>query len=214
MSPHNPDGASRLIIIRHSDTDWTDAHRHTGSTDLALSAKGEAHALLLAQRLAGMTFAKVYTSPLARVRRTCELAGFDAHAEVLPDLAEWNMGDDEGRTTAEIQRDRPGWDMFRDGPSRGEVLSQVSVRADRFVKLVKTRTGDTAAFASGQIIRCIAASWLGMPALVAKCFSVDTCGVGILSFEHNTAEPVVSLWNDVGHLQSSCRGQQVSSDRP
>lgn len=195
--------SQRLFVIRHSDTDWTDGHRHTGSTDIPLNAAGEAHAVLLAARLAGLTFSKVYTSPLARVRRTCALAGCDVHVEIVPDLTEWNMGDDEGRTTVEIQRDRPEWDMFRDGPSNGEDLAQVFGRADRFVKLSQTCAGDTAAFASGQIIRCIAARWLGLPPLAAKCFTVDTCSVGILSFEHSRAEPVISLWNDVGHLASS-----------
>ncbi|XVJ60053.1 MAG: histidine phosphatase family protein [Tepidisphaera sp.] len=190
----------RLFVIRHSDTDWTDAHRHTGSTDLPLNSGGEAHAMRLASRLKGMTFAKVYTSPLARVRRTCAIAGFDAQAEIVPDLTEWKMGDDEGRTTFEIQRDRPGWDMFRDGPLHGEVLAQVFARAQRFLKLSQEWSGDTAAFASGQIIRCIAACWLGLPPSAARCFSVDTCSVGILSYDASRTEPTVALWNDVGDL--------------
>ena len=159
--------------------------------------------------MAGMEFANVFTSPLARVRRTCELAGFDTHAEVVSDLTEWNMGSDEGRTTAEIRVDRPGWEMFRDGPSGGEMLADVFDRADRFVRLAQAARGRCAAFASGQIIRCIAARWLGLPPLGAKYFSVDTCSVGVLSFEHTLDEPVVSLWNDVGHLAASRGGGVV-----
>lgn len=188
----------RLFVIRHSDTDWTDAHRHTGRTDIALNAKGEARAVLLAERLSGRTFANVFASPLTRVRQTCALAGFGDHAEIVAELAEWNMGDDEGRTTSQIREGRPAWDMFRDGPANGESLAQVTTRAERFVAHARECTGDIAAFASGQIIRCIAARWLGLSPLAAKCFRVDTCSVGILSYEHNLDEPVVSLWNDLG----------------
>ncbi|MCX5691774.1 MAG: histidine phosphatase family protein [Planctomycetota bacterium] len=203
MSAPEPIHAQRLYVIRHSDTDWTDAHRHTGSTDIALNERGDAHARLLAQRLRGLAFAQVYTSPLLRVRQTCSLAGFDSHAMELPDLTEWNMGDDEGRTTAEIRAQRPNWEMFRDGPNQGESLAQVFTRADRFVTLAQEPAVDSAVFASGQIIRCIAARWLGLPPLAAKCFSVDTCSVGILTFEHNRREPVVALWNDTGHLPAT-----------
>jgi probable phosphoglycerate mutase len=201
MADTNTASVVQLVVIRHGDTDWAEAHRHTGSTNVSLNARGEAHALLLAPRLAGMAFARVFASPLLRVRQTCALAGFDARAEVSADLTEWNMGQDEGRTTDEIRRERPSWDMFRDGTKGGENLADVFARADRFVSLAQANTGVVAAFASRQIIRCIAARWLGLPPISSKCFGVEPCSVGILSFEHHGQSPLVSLWNDVGHLQ-------------
>jgi probable phosphoglycerate mutase len=145
----------------------------------------------------------VFTSPLVRVRRTCELAGFSARAEVNPDLVEWDYGDYEGRMTGDIQRERPDWNLFRDGAPNGESPEQVAARADRFVEMVRLIDGDVAAFSSGHIIRMIAARWLGLPALAAKYFYTATASVGILGYEHNRTQPVVLLWNDVRPLDKN-----------
>lgn len=190
----------RLFVLRHGDTDWTDAHKHTGRTDLPLNAGGEKHARRLGARLRGETFARVFVSPLFRVRRTCELAGFATHAEINPDLTEWDYGDYEGRLTLDVQRERSQWNLYRDGAPNGESPAQVAARADRFLELVRPIEGNVAAFSSGQIIRIIAARWLGLPPLAARFFSTATAGVGILGYEHNRKQPVILLWNDIGRL--------------
>jgi broad specificity phosphatase PhoE len=189
----------RLFLVRHGNTDWADALKHTGRTDVPLNARGEQRARELGARLKGQTFAKVFVSPLIRARRTCELAGFAAQAEVNPDLLEWNYGDYEGRLTRDIHRERPDWDLFRDGAPSGESPDQVAARADRFVQLVRPIDGDVAAFSSGHIIRMIAARWLGLEPLDAKYFYCDTASVGILGYERDRSQPVILLWNDARH---------------
>jgi probable phosphoglycerate mutase len=127
----------KLFLVRHGDTEWTDTRRHTGRTDVPLNARGEDRARRLGAVLRRETFVKVFTSPLARARRTCELAGFGNRAEVEPALVEWDYGRYEGRTTADIQRDHPGWNLFRDGAPGGETIEQVAARADAFVARVR-----------------------------------------------------------------------------
>ncbi len=187
---------SRLFLIRHGDTAWTDSHQHTGRTDLPLNANGEAHARRLGARLKGKTFTRVFVSPLLRVRRTCELAGFAEHAEVDADLTEWDYGDYESKLTADIHRQRPQWNLYRDGTPHGESPDQVAARADRFIQLVRPIAGDVAAFSSGQIIRMIAARWLGLSPLHARHFYTATASIGILGYEHDRNQPVLLLWND------------------
>src|SRR4051812_6393776 len=121
-----------LHVVRHGDTAWTDSHQHTGRTDLPLNGRGEAAASALRQRLAGATVGHVFVSPLSRARRTCELAGF-ADGAVDPDLLEWDYGQYEGKTTAEIRAANPTWDLFRDGCPGGESADDVAARADRFI---------------------------------------------------------------------------------
>ena len=197
MESQDISGLPRLFLIRHGDTDWTDSQRHTGCTDIPLNANGEEHAVHLGARLKGENFARVFTSPLVRVQRTCELAGFAARAEVNRDLVEWNCGDYEGRMTIDIHRERPDWNLFRDGAPNGESPEQVAARADRFMRIVRPIDGDIAAFSSAHIIRMIAARWLGLPPLAAKYFYTATASVGVLGYEHNRNQPVVLLWNDV-----------------
>jgi len=193
----------RLFLLRHGDTDWTDEHRHTGRTDIPLNAKGEKHARRLGERLQDEKFARVFVSPLVRARRTCELAGVAAHAEVNADLVEWNYGDFEGRLTSDVDRERPDWNLYRDGTPNGESPEQVATRADRFLELVRPIDGDVAAFSSGQIIRVIVARWLGLPPLAAKYFHTATASVGILGYEHNRDQSVILLWNDLGSLDKN-----------
>ena len=194
--PHPP----RLFLLRHGNTDWSDSRKHTGRTDISLNASGEQHALLFGSRLKGETFARIFVSPLIRVRRTCELAGFAEDAEVDPDLTEWDYGDYEGLLTADVHRTRPDWYLYRDGAPGGESPEQVAARADRFIQRVRSIDGEVAAFSSAQIIRMIAARWLGLPPLAAQYFYTDTASVGILGYEHDRSRPVVHLWDDVGTL--------------
>jgi broad specificity phosphatase PhoE len=186
----------RLFIVRHGNTDWAETHRFTGRTDLPLNARGEENARQLARRLAGLTFSRVFVSPLQRARRTCELAGFGSTAEIDPDLAEWNYGDIEGHFSAEVYRDKPGWDLFRDGAPNGESPQDVAARADRFIQKIRKASGDTIAFSSGHIIRTIAARWIGLGPEAAGKFLFSTAGIGILSYEHTFDHPAIELWND------------------
>jgi probable phosphoglycerate mutase len=192
-APHLP----RLFLVRHGDTDWTDTRRHTGTTDIPWNAAGEAAARRLGAVLARETFASVFTSPLVRARRTGELAGFPGRLETVADLAEWNYGDYEGRTTADIRRERRDWDLFRDGVPAGESLAQVAARADRFVARVRAIQGDVLAFSHGHTIPVTAARWLGLAPLSGKHFYTSTSSVNVLGYEHTRADPVIRLWNAV-----------------
>lgn len=196
-------GLPELFLIRHGGTDWTDSHQHTGLTDIALNADGEEQARRLAARLSAEEFARVFTSPLVRARRTCELAGYAGRAEANPDLVEWDYGDYEGGLTVDVHRDRPDWNLFRDGAPNGESPAQVAARADRFVELARTIEGHVAAFSSGDVIRMIAARWLGLRPVAAKYFYTATASVGILGYEHDRNQPVVLLWNDVRPLNDN-----------
>jgi len=191
----------RLFLIRHGNTDWSDSGEHTGCTDIPLNATGEHHAVLLGSRLSGEKFSRIFQSPLIRVRRTCRLAGFADHAEIDPDLTEWNYGTYEGRLTVDVHRERPNWYIYSDGAPGGESPEQVSARADRFIQRVRPMEGDIAAFSSAQIIRVIVARWLGLPPLDAKFFYTETASIGILGYEHDRMHSVIHLWDDVGNLE-------------
>ena len=186
----------KLFLTRHGDTAWTDSHQRTGRTDIPLNEAGEGHARQLGERLRRFSFASVFTSPLQRASKTCELAGFGAVAQVDPDLVEWDYGRYEGMLTGKILKERPGWEMFRDGCPEGESPSDVAARADRFISRVRDFEGDVLAFSSGHIIRTIAARWLGLPPAAGRFFFCRPASVGVLSFEHkNRDEPIISLWN-------------------
>jgi broad specificity phosphatase PhoE len=193
-----PQALPRLYVVRHGNTEWSEAHRFTGRTDLPLNALGERNARALATRLQGLNFSRVFTSPLQRARRTCELAGFAAAAQIDPDLAEWNYGDIEGHFSPDVYRDRPGWDLFRDGAPHGESPQDVASRADRFITKVRQTPGDAIAFSSGHISRMIAVRWLALPPTAAGNFLCSTASIGILSYEHTLDRPAIELWNDDG----------------
>jgi probable phosphoglycerate mutase len=167
---------------------------------LALTERGERNARRLAERLRGLTFAKVFTSPLGRAARTCELAGFGEIAEVDRDLLEWNYGDYEGRRTVEIHALRPDWQLFRDGCPGGETPEQVGVRADRVVRGVRATHGDVLLFSSGHFLRVLAARWLGIEPGAGRYFLLTTASVSALGYEHSLAEPVIRLWDDTRHV--------------
>jgi broad specificity phosphatase PhoE len=134
--------------------------------------------------------------------RTCELAGFGAVAEVLPELVEWNYGDYEGRRTAEIQAERPGWNIFRDGCPGGETPAQVADRANRVIDKVRAIEGNVLLFSSGHFLRVLAARWLDLAAEAGRYFFLSTASVSILGYEHDFVEPTIRLWNDVDHVDN------------
>jgi len=186
-----------IYVARHGNTAWTATGQHTGLTDLPLTPNGEDNARRLGERLKGMTFAKVFTSPLQRARRTCELAGFGAVAEIDPDLVEWDYGQYEGLRSDEIHRQRPDWQLFRDGAPGGESPAQISARADRVVQRIRAIPGNVLLFSSGHIIRVLTARWVGLDLVSAgKYFLLDPASLSALSYEHNLSQPVIRLWNE------------------
>jgi probable phosphoglycerate mutase len=151
--------------------------------------------------LAGLPFAKVYTSPLERAKRTCELAGFGGVAEVDNDLVEWNYGQYEGLTGAEIRAKQPDWQLFRDGCPGGESPQEVAARADSVVSRVRAVHGDVLLFSSGHFIRVLAARWIGVePTVNARSFMLSTASLSALGYEHDLARPVIRLWNETQHV--------------
>jgi probable phosphoglycerate mutase len=193
-----PTPLPRLFLTRHGDTAWTELRKHTGRTDVPLNERGEERALQLGEQLHRFSFSRVFTSPLQRAAKTCQLAGYGDVAEVDNDLVEWHYGRYEGLLTTAILDQRPGWELFRDGCVDGESPDQVAARADRFIARVRKSDGDVLAFSSGHIIRTIAARWLGLPVDLGRCFYCRPASVGVLSFEHrNIEEPIVALWNYV-----------------
>lgn len=195
------DALPEVYMARHGNTAWTVTGQHTGLTDLPLTPDGERNARKLGERLKGMMFAKVWTSPLQRASRTCELSGFGSVAEADPDLVEWNYGQYEGLTSAQILKERPDWDLFRDGCPGGESPAQIGERADRVVERVRSIPGNVLLFSSGHFIRVLAARWLGLgPGIGARYFLLNPASLSALSYEHNLSRPVLRLWNDDHHV--------------
>jgi probable phosphoglycerate mutase len=189
-----------IYLARHGETAWSLTGQHTGLTDLPLTEHGERNARWLEQRFAGLSFVKVFVSPLRRARRTCELAGFGPVAEVDPQLVEWNYGDYEGLRTAEIHGQRPDWYLFRDGCTNGESPAQIGARADGVVGRLRAISGNVLLFSSGHFLRVLAARWLGLEPGAARFFALDTASVSVLGYENNVSHPVIRLWNDTRHL--------------
>ena len=190
-----------VFLARHGETAWSLTGQHTGLTDLPLTERGERNAHNLGKRLRGLTFAKVLTSPLQRAARTCELAGFKAAAEIDRDLVEWNYGNYEGRGTAEILKERSGWQLFRDGCPGGESPDQVAARADRVVQRVRAIPGNVLMFSSGHFLRVLAARWLELEPAAGRFFTLDTASLSALGYERNLSQPVIRLWNDDHHVE-------------
>ena len=191
-----------IYLARHSETAWSLTGQHTELTDLPLTERGERNARSLQQRLNGLTFIKVYTSPLQRARRTCELAGFGTVAEIDRDLLEWNYGAYEGRRTAEIRAERPDWQLFRDGCPGGESPAQVAARADRAVNRVRAVQGDVLLFSSGHFLRVLAVRWIGIELTAqARSFMLSTASLSALGYEDSLSRPVIRLWNETRHVE-------------
>jgi broad specificity phosphatase PhoE len=196
------DGLPVVYLARHGETAWSLSGQHTGLTDLPLTERGERNARSLGARLKGLAFATVFTSPLQRAARTCELAGFGAQCQVDRDLLEWNYGQYEGLRSAEIRKDRQDWQLFRDGCPGGESPEQVGARADRVVNRVRAISGDVLLFSSGHFLRVLAARWLGLEPASGRYFLLSTASLSELGYEHNQSEPVIRLWNDMRHVTS------------
>jgi probable phosphoglycerate mutase len=191
----------QVYLARHGETAWTLSGQHTGLTDLPLTRRGEQDARRLGERLKGLSFAGVFTSSLQRARRTGELAGFAA-AKVDPELVEWDYGRYEGLKTAEIHKERPDWDLFRDGCPDGESLAAVGARADRVIGRLRTTPGEVLLFSSGHFLRVLAARWLGLDAAIGRHLFLGTSALSVLGYEHNVNQPVIRLWNDVSHVST------------
>ncbi len=190
-----------VYLARHGETAWTLSGQHTGLIDLPLTPNGENNARRLGERLKGMSFAKVFTSPLQRASRTCELAGLGAVAQTDPDLVEWNYGQYEGLRLAEILANRPDWQIFRDGCPGGESPAQVGERADRVVQRVRAVSGNILLFSSGHFLRVLASRWLALaPANAGRYLLLRTASLSALGYEHDLSHPAIWLWNDDHHV--------------
>jgi len=193
-----PSLLSHLYLMRHGETAWSLSGQHTGRTDIPLTEQGEQDARKLAERLRALEFSRVFTSPLQRARRTCELAGLGDLAEIEPDLAEWDYGEYEGLRPVDIRKTRPDWNVFRDGSPGGESPAQVSERADRLIARLRALEGGIAIFSHGHFGRVLAARWIGLEIRQAQNLLLGTASISILGYEHNVAEvPAIVLWNAV-----------------
>jgi len=191
---------AQIYLIRHGETKWSLSGQHTGRTDLPLTEHGVLQAQHIGKLLSGTTFSQVLVSPLQRARRTCELAGLGAAARVQENLSEWNYGDYEGRTPADIRVRRPSWDIYRDGAPGGESADQVSARADAVIVELRAMVGRIAIFSHGQFLRALAVRWIDLPIQQGGHFDLDTGSISILGYEHNNLRaPTIFLWNAVSN---------------
>jgi broad specificity phosphatase PhoE len=194
---------SQVVLVRHAETEWSRDGRHTGRTDIPLTERGREGARALAERLRGLTFARVLVSPATRARETCDLCGLGAQAQVREDLLEWDYGDYEGLTTPEIRVQRPGWLLWRDGCPGGERALDVGARADRVIAELgasagetAAQTGDTAVFSHGHMLRVLGARWISLGPEGGGRLGLSTAAICVLGSERET--PVIARWNDTG----------------
>ncbi len=186
----------RLYIIRHGETDWTLTGQHTGRSDIPLNSHGKDEAHGLKAWLAHISFDHVWVSPRLRARETADLAGLGFAAQIEVDLAEWNYGDYEGRTSADIRRERPDWSMFRDGCPNGESPDEVSDRADRLILRLSELGGNIALFSHGEFGRALGVRWIGLPFITGEHFTFATASVSILTYKSdNPNVRVIEIWN-------------------
>ena len=188
-----------IYLARHGETAWSISGQHTGLTDIPLTQRGERNARQLALRLQGIIFWRVFTSPLQRARQTCALAGFAPVAQIEPDLVEWNYGDYEGKTSAQIQKIRPGWEIFNDGCPDGESPADIGIRADRVIAKLRSAGGNVLIFSHGHFLRVLTARWLSLAPAAGKLFLLDTAALSIVGYEHAATDSVIRLWNDCRH---------------
>ena len=182
-----------IWLVRHGETEWSRTGAHTGRTDLPLTAAGRDNAAALGRYLAGRHFSLVLCSPMQRARETCRLAGFGDVAQAEPNLCEWDYGDFEGRTTAEIQKEIPEWSLWVSGVRNGETIGQVAARADAVIARALQADGDVALFAHGHILRILAARWLGLPGDAGRLLALGTAALSSLGYERETR--VITRWN-------------------
>ena len=189
-----------VYLARHGETAWSLSGQHTGSTDIPLTEHGERNALRIGERLAGLSFAMVLTSPLQRAIQTCHLAGFGSAARADSNLVEWNYGNYEGLRTAEIRAERPDWQLFHDGCPGGESPEQVGGRADEVIGRLRASRGDVLVFSSGHFLRVLTARWLGLEPAAGRFLMLNTASLSVLGYENS--QPAIRLWNDTGHFDN------------
>ena len=189
----SPEAAAEAVLVRHAETEWSLAGRHTGRTDLSLTEGGRSRARALAGRLATRHFELVLVSPARRARETCELCGLGARANVREELWEWDYGEYEGLTSAEIEARRPGWSLWRDGCPGGESPAQVGARADRVIAELRAARGDIAVFSHGHMLRVLGARWIELAPAHGSRLGLGTAALCVLGYEHELA--TLSVWN-------------------
>ncbi len=187
---------AQVLLVRHAATEWSAAGRHTGRTDLPLTAAGREAAKQTAGRLAGRTFERVLCSPLRRARETCELCGLGTRAQIVDRLVEWDYGEYEGLTTEEIREDRPEWMLWRDGCPGGESAAQVGARADAVIASLSSLRGQAAIFAHGHLLRVLAARWIDAEPQLGARLTLSTGAIGVLGYEHGAG--ALRRWNEGG----------------
>jgi len=188
----------QLWLVRHGETEWSLNGRHTGRTDIPLTENGQRQAEALGRHLGGRRFALVLTSPLGRARETCRLAGYGDVAQITDDLLEWNYGIYEGRTTAAVRAEEPGWSIWTTSIPQGETVEQVGERVRRVIDRAGAAAGDIALFAHAHVLRILAACWLGLPPSDGRLLALGTASISILGHERETR--VISVWNQDWHL--------------
>ncbi len=193
-APSSAVPAGKAALIRHAETEWSREGRHTGRTDVPLTARGREAARALPERLAAWHFELVLTSPLARARETCELAGLGDHAQAREELLEWDYGEYEGLTSEQIERLRPGWSLWRDGCPGGERASDVGARADRVLAVLDGAEGAVAVFSHGHLLRVLGARWAALDARQGARLGLFTAAICALGYEHGL--PIIARWND------------------
>jgi len=184
-----------MFLVRHGQTEWSRTRRHTGRTDVELESAGRAQAESLSALLADRSFSQVLTSPLARAAETCQLAGFGEVAVPDEDLAEWDYGEYDGLTSAQIRERRPGWNLWVDGVPGGETPAAVGARADRVIARSAQSDGDTLCFSHGHLLRVLAARWVGLPPVGGRLLLLGTGSLSVLGWE--AATPVIARWNQL-----------------
>lgn len=182
-----------VVLVRHGETEWSRDGKHTGRTDVPLTERGREQARAIADALRDRRFELALTSPLARALETCRLAGFGDVAVVRDELREWDYGAHEGRTTADIRKERPGWTLWRDGVPEGEAIAEISARVDRVLADVRRVPGDVVVFAHGHVLRVLAARWLDLETDAGRLFALDTATMSVLGYERETS--VIRIWN-------------------
>jgi broad specificity phosphatase PhoE len=194
--PDEPAAGHRTVLVRHGETEWSASGRHTSVTDLALTPAGRAEAVAAGRHLKGQSFALVLSSPRLRALETCRLAGFERRVEVDADLAEWEYGRYEGRTSAEIDALQPGWSLWTDGCPGGEQPIQVAARADRVITRCRDADGDAVVFAHGHLLRVLGARWIGLGPEMGRSLILATAALATLGWDRRT--PAIVSWNETG----------------
>jgi broad specificity phosphatase PhoE len=188
----------QIWLIRHGETEWSKSGQHTGRTDLPLTDEGRKRAEAVGRHLAGRKFALVLSSPLSRAVETCRLAGYGDQVQLTDDLREWDYGSYEGRRTVDIQKERPGWLIWKDGVLGGETVEQVGARARKVIERAAAADGDVALFSHGHMLRVLGACWIGLAPVQGQLLALGTSALCRLGYEHNYR--VVDVWNQGSHL--------------